>query len=288
LYNLFLDSGAFSAHTQGIKIDIDNYINFIKENQCCISFYANLDVVNDPKTTLKHQKIMESAGLNPVPVFHVGNTIEYLYHYIENYNYICIGGMVGKLPNYLIEYLDSYFSIISDKKGYPQIKIHGFGLTSVNLLLRYPWYSVDSSSWATISRMGAVLIPKLKNNKWDFRDVPWQVGFTARSPLNQDKLKHYKNLSPVLKRNVKLYIEKKGYSIGKSKFVNVNTDYKIKRGEELWYKKGEIVERVIEHGISNNHRMRNELNVLYFQDVADNMLEWPWPFRKYKKKKRFF
>ena len=77
--HLFLDSGAFSAYTLGIEINIYEYIEFIKQHKNIIDMYANLDVIatgntlNDKKyaaeKTLQNQKIMEEAGLSPLPVF---------------------------------------------------------------------------------------------------------------------------------------------------------------------------------------------------------------------------
>ena len=43
----FLDSGAFSAFTQGAEIDIQEYIEFIKEHKDYLEAYANLDVIGD-------------------------------------------------------------------------------------------------------------------------------------------------------------------------------------------------------------------------------------------------
>lgn len=287
--DFFLDSGAFSAWSQGSYIDIQKYIKFIKDHEDIISVYANLDVIGNAKETWRNQRIMEKAGLNPIPVFHYGENIKWLKRYLNRgHEYIALGGLVGGTYQQLLQWLDPIWcNYLCYEDCLPKIKAHGFGLTSINLLLRYPWYSVDSSSWAAISRMGAVLIPKLKNNKWDFGDIPWQVGVTSRSPLRQDKLKHYKNLSPILKRNVESYIKEKGYTIGKSEFINVSSDYKVKQEAETWFKKNKIIERVIEPGISNNHRLRNELNILYFQDTANAMPKWPWKF-KYKKSRKFF
>ena len=43
--NLFLDSGAFSALTQGIEINIYQYIDFIKKHLDVLEVYANLDFI---------------------------------------------------------------------------------------------------------------------------------------------------------------------------------------------------------------------------------------------------
>jgi len=46
---LFMDSGAFSNDTKGIKISLDKYIQFIIENNSKIDYYASLDKVTNGK-----------------------------------------------------------------------------------------------------------------------------------------------------------------------------------------------------------------------------------------------
>lgn len=163
--NLFLDSGAFSAWTQGVNIDIQDYIAFIKEHQDVIEVYANLDIISrgnstmDKKQaaekTLENQRIMEEAGLSPLPVFHVGEVFSYLQYYINNYEYIALGGMVGKQKSTLIPWLDDCFGqFICDKKGNPKVKVHGFGLTSLSLMLRYPWYCMTEEDHQVLTKEG--------------------------------------------------------------------------------------------------------------------------------------
>lgn len=135
----FLDSGAFTAWTKGIEIDIEEYCNFVKIFNC--SFYSVLDVIGDAEGTLKNQKKMEELGTNPVPCFHFGDDFKYLDYYYENYDFISLGGMVGRPTKQLKMWLDKIFI------KYPNKKYHGFGLTRRILIEKYPWYSVDSSSW---------------------------------------------------------------------------------------------------------------------------------------------
>ena len=129
---LFLDSGAFSAWTQGVEIDIQEYIEFIKKHKDIIEVYANLDIISRGDTsaakkeaaqkTLKNQIIMEKAGLAPLPVFHVGEPLKYLKYYMSNYEYIALGGMVGKQKSTLSPWLDNCFGqFICDKKGNPKV-----------------------------------------------------------------------------------------------------------------------------------------------------------------------
>ena len=76
--NLFLDSGAFSAFTQGAEINIVDYIAFIKKNKKYIETYAVLDVIGSAEKTWENQRIMEKAGLSPLPCFHFGEGVKWL------------------------------------------------------------------------------------------------------------------------------------------------------------------------------------------------------------------
>jgi len=142
--HLFLDSGAFSAKTKGVKIDLDEYCRFIKEHQQHFAVYANLDVIGDYKGTMKNQRYMESKGLKPLPCYHYGEPIQVLKDMAAEYKYLAIGGLVPIAKNKaeLTRFLDRVFSIVQNK-----VKIHGFGMTGQMILKRYPFYSVDSTSW---------------------------------------------------------------------------------------------------------------------------------------------
>jgi len=139
----FLDSGAFSAFTRGAKIDIQQYIQFIKDNK--ISIYASLDVIGDAKKSYENYLIMRQAGLRPIPAFHYGEDFAFFEEYLETEDYVAIGGVAQlKMTDRLIPFLDKCFRTVH--KYWPK-KIHGFAITRTALLKRYPFYSVDSTSW---------------------------------------------------------------------------------------------------------------------------------------------
>ena len=155
--SLFLDSGAYSAFTQNIDIHIDEYIEYIKTNREFISIFAVLDSIGDPEKTLKNQLYMELKGLLPLPCFHYGEDHRYLQYYVEKYKYIALGGMVKKPKNQLRYWLDEIWGkYLVNTDGTAKVKIHGFGMTSVSFMKRYPWYSVDSTSWVLTGRFGTV------------------------------------------------------------------------------------------------------------------------------------
>lgn len=165
---IFLDSGAFSAFTQKVKIDIRSYCKYIQKNNDVILnedgqvLASVLDSIGDAAGTLKNQKEMESLGVTPLPCFHYGEDERYLEWYVAHYPYITLGGMVAVSTKLLFPWLDRLFErYLTDGAGRPKLKVHGFGLTTHDLMTRYPWYSVDSSSWVQIAANGSLFIPGL-------------------------------------------------------------------------------------------------------------------------------
>lgn len=151
--DVFADSGGFSASTQNEEISLDDYAKWILLNKESISAYANLDVIGNPVKTLENQKRLEDYGLNPLPVFHVGEDWKYLEKYLENYNYICLGGMVPHMryENRIMPWILKCYRIAQGRSVF-----HGFGATSWKVIRDIPWYSVDSSSWGAGFRFGNV------------------------------------------------------------------------------------------------------------------------------------
>ena len=285
--DLFLDSGAFSAWSQNIKIDIQEYIQFIKDNIDVIKVYANLDVIGDPEQTWRNQQTMEKAGLKPLPVFHYGASEKYLERYLQKHAYISLGGMVPISTSVLINWLDFIFEkYLTDSKGVPKVKVHGFGLTSLRLMLRYPWYSVDSTSWVVTGRLGSIYVPIFKKGSWCYDENSWKIAVSNRSPNLKEAGQHIETLPPTQKQIILDYIYDKGYTLGKSTFKEVASNYKLKEGERWAQKKKDVknnkrlLEIIEEKGISNQYQLRDEMNIIYFLDLEKSMPKWPWAFKR--------
>jgi hypothetical protein len=293
--SLFLDSGAFSAFSKGVDININEYISFIKDNEDYLEVYANLDVIGDAEATLKNQRIMEKKGLKPLPCFHYGDDIKYLKLYMQEHNYIALGGMVPISTKNLILWLDEIFSYICDDKGIPKVKVHGFGLTSFDLMFRYPWYSIDSTSWVMTGRFGSVLIPRFKNREYIYNEPPWKVTVSNQSPDVREQGKHISTFAPMEKDIIIDYLKSKGIKLGKSEYKKEDKkNYKLKKGErwagdiELDLQQGEdykqqqgdsLVETIIEAGVCNDYRLRDEVNIVYYLDLEKHFPKWPWAFK---------
>lgn len=150
---VFADSGAFSAYTQGATIRVDEYATWLHRHKHLFSTYANLDVIkNAEKTWENQQRLEQQFGLAPLPVFHVLENWSYLDRYIEQYPYIALG-VAGTRSQVYMPWLVQCFKRAQGKAVY-----HGFGITTWAVLKSFPWYSVDSSSWGQGFRFGGVPI----------------------------------------------------------------------------------------------------------------------------------
>jgi len=286
--NLFLDSGAFSAKSQGVEINLEEYIAFIKANKPYLQVYANLDVIGDARATWKNQMIMEEAGLKPLPCFHYNEDEKWLKKYLDKgYPYIALGGMVGVPSTQLKQWCDRIWkNHLCDENGMPKIKVHGFGLTSLKLMLRYPWYSVDSTSWVVTGRMGSIYVPSYKDGKWIYDEQSLKIAVSNKSPNLKEAGQHISTL-PIKMQNIILnYIHDKGYVLGVSEYKKENQTYELKENEKWSEKKPSNakekreVEIILEEGISNRYQLRDEMNIIYFMDLEKSMPVYPWAFKK--------
>ncbi|MHA1591477.1 MAG: hypothetical protein ACTSUP_03300 [Candidatus Heimdallarchaeaceae archaeon] len=178
---IFLDSGAFtlgSKNVENIQGYLDDYIAFALKYKDRFSAVANLDDVYNVDESWKRQKYMEEKGVRPIPVYHFNEDFKWLEKYVNEYDYIGIGGVAAKVVSVkdLRLLLDKVFDYMS-KKNLLSVKVHGFGVAAVPFLLRYPWYSCDATSWFQPSNYGKVFIPKYDKNKesYDYAKSPWAV-----------------------------------------------------------------------------------------------------------------
>jgi len=163
---VFLDSGAYSSFTKGILVDLPAYCEYIKQNWDLIKqedgvlLASVLDAIGDPLGTYNNQQHMEWLGVRPLPCYHYGEDIRWLEYYMKNYSYITIGGMVPISTKQLYHWLDQIWDkYLTDGAGHPKIKVHGFGMTTIELITRYPWHSVDSSTWVQNAAFGMLYVP---------------------------------------------------------------------------------------------------------------------------------
>lgn len=196
-FRFFLDSGAYSAWSRGTAIDIDEYIAFIKANIDHIEVCACLDAIpgapgraattkeriDAAETSWKNYLYMKAEGVDSIPVYHYGEDFKYLERMLDyGCDYIGIGGLVRVPGAMRRHWLDRVFTRLCGADGLPIVKTHGFGMTAVPLIFRYPWYSIDSTTWIQITANGAVYLPAMVNGEFVFDRIPSTVTVSSSNP----------------------------------------------------------------------------------------------------------
>lgn len=222
---VFLDSGAFSAYTLGVSIDLPTYCEYIKRNMDLwrvedgVVMASVLDGIGDPLQTYRNQLHMEALGAKPLPCFHAGEDERYLEHYVKNYEYITLGGMVGSSTKQLCIWLDRMWErYLTDGSGRPRLKVHGFGITAIPIMERYPWYSVDSSSWIQSAAFGSIITPQ-----WG------PLSVSEKSPSRHDAGQHASTLTAIEQDYVLQMLESQGFT-----YERLSSVYESRAAYNLW------------------------------------------------------
>jgi hypothetical protein len=105
-----------------------------------------------------------------------------------------------------------------DGAGRPKVKVHGFGLTTMALVERYPWYSVDSSSWVQVARTGGMMLyPEARvisvSDRSPTRKVEGQHLDTLPAPQREALEKRLREMGVDTKRMREIYLSRWAYNI---------------------------------------------------------------------------
>jgi len=247
---LYYDSKAFWDYA-------DEYCDFIHKYHAAIDYYSVLDVIPDPERTWKSQLYMEEQGLHPIPVIYYGTDMKWLHHYINRgHKYIAVGFYGNQNRPVVREWIDKVFEEVSDDNGLPRIKLHGFGVTSWMLLLRYPWFSCDSASWLKVGAFGGVMLPPRRMGKFQFREPPHIVKCAFESPDRKKIGAHYFTMSPMEQSVFREWLDRIEIPLGR---MNRNGEIK-------------------EIGVINDHSSRLTANMIYFEQLSGSLPPWPWKF----------
>lgn len=164
---LILDSGAFSAYTQGKVIDIEAYIEWCQALEGRYDFAFNLDELGDEKTSLERWEYLTAAGIETAPVIHYGSKPEnVLPAYLEQgAGVIALGGLVGSGAHaqalgwsaYVLKWI---------KENASQVRTHGLGVHGSSRLARLPFTTIDSSSPTAAFKFARLPIYNPLTQKW--------------------------------------------------------------------------------------------------------------------------
>jgi hypothetical protein len=282
----FLDSGAFSLYSMHAykktgkdkyafyKTDeywkfVDRYAKFVKKFGWAMDYYANVDVIFNPELSWKTLKYLEDThGLKPVPVLHALTPLSWVEKHLEaGYEYIGIGGTGHKTPKEVYcRWANDVFALICPaSKGYkPQVRTHGFAMTSWSMLRRYPWWSVDSASWVKAAAFGSIYVPRKTGGTFNFDTAPMQLHVSGESPSRKEKGKHITTLSPGERDIMLEWLTQIGIPIGgafggKSGLIFKPDDKK--------------------DGVATHYKPRALANLIYFEQMSRSMPQYPWAWK---------
>jgi len=145
-----LDSGAFTAHEQGRPIEIDQYMQFLRDYGHLFWQTIALDVVGDAAATARNLNTMRAAGFNPMPVCTVDEDVEAVPAQLgSECRNLCVAGGVS-------EPLDLYATRLSQirRLAGPDVWLHGLGFARGMRVAGTAVDSVDASSWMAGQRWG--------------------------------------------------------------------------------------------------------------------------------------
>lgn len=223
LVRLTLDSGIFSAWSHGIELSLDDYIKYIQDHKHLLHNYVNFDVIpgqfgesrsnqeveRSANGSYKNLQKMKDAGLRPLPVFHQGEHPRWLERMInDGEDYIGISSAKDLFIKTQSDWLDEIFTMLTNSKGEPLIRTHGFGVTRSGFIVRFPWHTVDSTTWVVSAGFGKVFIPQLVHGKPNYF-VPCTnviISGVEQSSPSADRLR-FENLSEFEQKWVAKYLE---------------------------------------------------------------------------------
>lgn len=219
-WDLFLDSGAFTAFTKGVEIPLEEYAQYVKNNRKIWTVCSSLDAIGRgeydsaeqlgfARQSWQYFDRLRHLGADVFPVWHVREPLSVLRHYVDaQYPYILIGGMVPETTQALRQRLDvAWGTILTHKDGTAKVKVHGFGLTDWILMRRYNWHSVDSTSWLMTGVFGACIF-RVENKLR-------KIVFSEASPeARKDKGWHYFRRTPQERKIIDSWLEPYGVTAG--------------------------------------------------------------------------
>lgn len=146
---VLIDSGAFTAHTLGKNITLDNYCNWLEKLPFAPEGYFNLDVIGSPEESFDNYQEMLRRGFKPIPIITHGDSIEEIKEYEKETDYISLGGIVQVVNKE--KYINQFTNLASSK-------FHLLGYTKPEGLKYFKPYSCDSSTWTASKRYGDLAI----------------------------------------------------------------------------------------------------------------------------------
>lgn len=269
-----LDSGAFSVWNSGKTIQLDDCVAFCLQSPQ-VAVYVNLDVIPGKGVGVEeaakqgwqnYRRMIRALPPDKVmPVYHEGEDIRWLHKYLDGgAKYVGLGGFSSDGEK-RFRWVSSLRKELS-QATLEATKFHGFAVGSCRLMNHFPWYSVDSTTWAKHGQVWQILIPKKKGGKYVYTEEPWVVRLSPRGKKAHQG--HFTTLSPLAKQHLMDYLQLAKMPFGSYVVVDVPPAYTRTAGE-FWVdtRKKQIV-RTVEPGLTTDVNLRNRLNARFYREAV--------------------
>lgn len=234
---------------------LQNYASLVREFEDVLDWYSNVDATGNVEITQRNQKVLEREyDLHPVPVFHEGSDFKELERLIRSgYEMVILGGMAFHRKAQVVRWLDEVFGrICKTPPRLPRVKLHGHQVTDPHLILRYPWWSVDGSSWNLDGACGNIVMPHKRGGIFVFDEGSYKLGIKEEYRYEPPGHLCYWSMSKAERAVVREWLEEVGVPLGR---IGGEGD-----------------------GVINNHYLRRQANLYFYQRVASAARPWPWAF----------
>lgn len=204
---LMIDNGEFTFHRQGGSLDIDEYIDWLNQNDEFYDYAIALDSIpgvwGQPRTveqvresakkTFENYVYMVDKVKSPsklLPVFHQGEPLTNLENFLEmdDIEYMCISGSKDASSVQRDRWFQACYDVIR-KSSHPDIKIHFLGIAQFSNAIRFPITSMDATSWIMTGAMGGVMtdygVVYVGDECKSLNHMPEQAAETVRNLCDQ-------------------------------------------------------------------------------------------------------
>lgn len=307
--SMFMDSGAFTLYSNHVQKNIrkgawpkepEDYTFYSLEKgsefrKYCKRFakwvqrfkgtdimWTTIDAIRAPQRTWEIQQFLEQQyGIDVIPVIHPGTQVKYLERYLEKkYPIIGLGGLGHGFPAEVYKrWASKMFALIcpASNKYLPTCKVHGFAMTSSELIQMWPWWSVDSATWVKLAAYGWLYVPWWCSRKqcWDFSRPPIQFNTSAKSTQAHKHFRLWKKRFPTKVESIERWLAELGMELGSVELSPKDAVPGFLPSEAMG--KIEVPEDFEEDSLSGHFVNRSRANLHFLKGVERSRPKWPHP-----------
>lgn len=174
---IMVDSGAFTAYTKGVTLDVDDYISFLNEYGDDLEVFVACDSVPDPANVdtsfadktwenylYMYERLRPEIRHKLIPVFHYGEDFKHLVRMLEyvhedgsHLDYIGLAISLEGTTKVRINWANECRKIIESSSN-PNVKTHAFGVGVKSVLDYINVTSTDATSWVKRAAFGMIAV----------------------------------------------------------------------------------------------------------------------------------